>query len=137
MIANLALGLFEVHSQGIQHRDLKPANILISEMEGIQILKLTDFGLSKYNQATVKIDTSVGFFTGTIAFCSPERINENPNSEKEDVWALGMTAYNIACLELPFKNKSPVVLMKSIFDLNHPNIDHMSQEFNDLITAML
>jgi serine/threonine protein kinase len=35
MIANLALGLFEVHSQGIQHRDLKPANILISEMEGI------------------------------------------------------------------------------------------------------
>jgi len=49
MIANLALGLFEVHSQGIQHRDLKPANILISEMEGIQILKLTDFGLSKYN----------------------------------------------------------------------------------------
>jgi len=136
MIANLALGLFEVHSQGIQHRDLKPANILISEMQGTQILKLTDFGLSKYNQATVKIDTSVGF-SGTIAFCSPERISENPNSEKEDVWALGMTAYNIACLELPFKNKSPVVLIKSILDVNHPNIEHMSPEFNYLITAML
>jgi serine/threonine protein kinase len=136
MIANLALGLFEVHSQGIQHRDLKPANILISEMEGTQILKLTDFGLSKYNQATVKIDTSVGL-TGTIAFCSPERMSENPNSEKEDVWALGITAYNIACLELPFKNKWPAALMKSILDINHPNIEHMSQEFNDLITAML
>jgi serine/threonine protein kinase len=34
MIANLVLGLFEIHSKGIQHRDLKPANILISEMEG-------------------------------------------------------------------------------------------------------
>jgi serine/threonine protein kinase len=49
MIANLALGLFEIHSQGVQHRDLKPANILISQLNGFQILKLTDFGLSKYN----------------------------------------------------------------------------------------
>jgi serine/threonine protein kinase len=58
MIANLALGLFEIHSQGVQHRDLKPANILISELNETQILKLTDFGLSKYKNASVKIDTS-------------------------------------------------------------------------------
>jgi serine/threonine protein kinase len=31
MIANMALGIFEIHSQGVQHRDLKPANILVSE----------------------------------------------------------------------------------------------------------
>ena len=105
MIANLALGLYEIHSKGIQHRDLKPANILISEMEGTQILKLTDFGLSKYKEATLKIDSTSGF-TGTIAYCSPERFSDNPNSEKEDVWALGITAYNIACFEMPFKTKS-------------------------------
>ena len=105
MIANLALGLYEIHSIGIQHRDLKPANVLISDMEGTQILKLTDFGLSKYKEATVKIDSTSGF-TGTIAYCSPERFSDNPNSEKEDVWALGITAYNIACFEMPFKTKS-------------------------------
>jgi serine/threonine protein kinase len=27
MIANLALGIFEIHSQGIQHRDLKPGKL--------------------------------------------------------------------------------------------------------------
>ena len=49
MIANLVLGLIEIHSKGFQHRDLKPANILVSEMEGTQILKLTDFGNTKYD----------------------------------------------------------------------------------------
>jgi len=136
MIANLALGLFEIHSKGIQHRDLKPANILISDMHRTKILKLTDFGLSKYKDATVKIDTTSGL-SGTFAFISPERFNCNPNSDKEDVWALGITAYNIACLELPFKNISQPALMKSILDDNHPYIAHMSQEFNDLITAIL
>jgi len=101
-------------------------------MEGKEILKLTDFGLSKYKEASVKIDTSTGF-SGTFAYCSPERLNGNPNSDKEDVWALGITAYNIACLELPFKNKSPGVLIKSILDDSHPFIPHMSQEFNDLL----
>jgi serine/threonine-protein kinase len=74
-------------------------------MEGTQILKLTDFGLSKYKEATVKIDSTSGF-SGTIAYCSPERFSDNPNSEKEDIWALGITAYNIACFETPFKAKS-------------------------------
>jgi serine/threonine protein kinase len=49
MIANLVLGLIEINSKGFQHRDLKPANILVSEMEGTQILKLTDFGNTKYD----------------------------------------------------------------------------------------
>jgi eukaryotic-like serine/threonine-protein kinase len=72
-------------------------------MEEKQILKLTDFGISKYNKASVKIDTASGF-SGTFAYCSPERLSGNPNSDKEDVWALGITAYYIACLELPFIN---------------------------------
>jgi serine/threonine protein kinase len=125
MIANLALGLLKIHSQGIQHRDLKPANILISELKGTQILKLTDFGLSKYKDASVKIDTSNGF-SGTFAFCSPERFSGNPISEKEDVWALGITAYYISSLEMPFKADFPPALMKSILEDNPPHIAHKS-----------
>jgi eukaryotic-like serine/threonine-protein kinase len=67
LIANLALGLFEIHSQGIQHRDLKPANILISILGGTQILKITDFGLSKDKNASNNINTSNSCIpTGTL-----------------------------------------------------------------------
>ena len=70
MIANLAIGLFEIHSKGIQHRDLKPANILISEMQGTQILKLTDFGLSK--QGVNESNSKTYSFCGTPEYVAPE-----------------------------------------------------------------
>ena len=89
---NLALGLLEIHENGIQHRDFKPANILISEEAGHEIFKLTDFGISKYSMATMQMNTTSGL-TGTIDFCSPERLKGESNSLKEDVWALGVTIY--------------------------------------------
>jgi serine/threonine protein kinase len=39
------------------------------------------------------LDTSSGNTTGTIEYNSPERISDNPNSLKEDVWALGIILY--------------------------------------------
>jgi len=43
MVANLALGLLEIHSKGIQHRNFKPSNIFISEENEKQILKISNF----------------------------------------------------------------------------------------------
>jgi serine/threonine protein kinase len=44
----ILLALQYLHSKSIVHRDLKPANILIDSLpEGINILKLGDFGISK------------------------------------------------------------------------------------------
>ncbi len=50
-LANIILGLFELHKNGIQHRDIKPLNVMINRENGIDILKITDYGLakSKYN----------------------------------------------------------------------------------------
>lgn len=53
MAANMTLGLLALHLNGFYHRDFKPENILIGEENGQEILKLTDFGLAKYNNATV------------------------------------------------------------------------------------
>lgn len=44
----LLLGVDFLHDKNIHHRDLKPANILMEDLpNGIKILKIGDFGISK------------------------------------------------------------------------------------------
>lgn len=43
MAAELAIGLYYLHSKGIVYADLKPSNVLINEFN---MLKLCDFGLA-------------------------------------------------------------------------------------------
>ena len=53
--AMILLGLNFLHNKGIFHRDLKPGNILIDELKnGMKILKIGDFGISKMNLQTMK-----------------------------------------------------------------------------------
>lgn len=115
IFANLCLALYEIHSKGVQHRDLKPENILIHNYNGLDIYKITDFGICKYDKSTLKLDTTTGI-TGTMSYVSPERIKGNPNSDKEDIWALGVVMYYLATFDFPFKGEESASKMHAIIE---------------------
>jgi serine/threonine protein kinase len=94
----ILIGLHYLHSKNIVHRDLKPANILIDKLtEGVDILKIGDFGIAKVDIQEIKkkFSATLGEKT-TPAYAAPETMKEKPESSaKVDMWALGIILYQL------------------------------------------
>jgi len=113
-VRDMVEGLSYLHSQRICHSDIKPENILIGNDD---ILKLADFGLSKFliqGQSRCVFDKK----EGTPAFQAPECLNDSDDYKfslfPTDIWALGVTIYQLKYGVLPFFSRNDEELTKKI-----------------------
>ena len=102
-------GVDFLHSLGIIHRDLKLANIFINREEnGIQVIQVADFGISKIEQQTkaANITSTMGHFT-TPAYKAPELFKDPKYvpTAKVDIWAAGIILYELLTSKHPFIEK--------------------------------
>ena len=90
LVFDIVKGIRYIHSKNIIHRDLKPQNILISE----GIVKIADFGLARdiSNRSAIIPDTTLFC---TYLYAAPEFVEEKPQNEKVDVWAIAVIVYGI------------------------------------------
>lgn len=103
----ILLAMYNLIEKGIVHRDIKPENILIDEFGR---LKLADFGLAKETNGQSKLSTKT--IAGTKRYLSPELEDGVPQSEKSDVWALGVVILELAYGRDTYKD-SEIIRMKS------------------------
>ena len=98
-----AEGLHAAHALGIVHRDLKPDNIMLStDADGIDIVKVVDFGIAKASGEGSQGVTRTGVVVGTPEYMSPEQLAGEPVDSRSDLYSLALITFNMLTGELPF-----------------------------------
>ena len=91
------------HQNLVVHRDLKPGNILV-DAGGEP--KLLDFGIAKPLDAdgsTAAVMTAAGIQPMTLAYASPEQINNEAITTASDVYSLGVVLYELLTGQPPYR----------------------------------
>jgi len=102
-------GLKHAHRKNVFHRDIKPANIMLTPDDTV---KLMDFGIAKV--AGEQKMTQVNKIVGTVEFMAPELLQGKDASAASDIYAAGVTLYELLCGKLPFVADTDFSLMQAI-----------------------
>ncbi len=107
-----ANGLAAAHAQGLVHRDVKPANILLAD--GIERVKLTDFGLARAaDDASL---TKTGIIAGTPQYMSPEQARGDSIDQRSDLFSLGSVLYAMCTGRSPFRAETSYGMLRRVTD---------------------
>jgi serine/threonine-protein kinase len=107
--ARISDALDYVHFNHLLHRDVKPANIMLSRDGEV---KLMDFGIAKDQRETDL--TRAGMLVGSPSYLAPEVLGGDAADGKADVWALGVTLYELVTGEKPFRGRDADELFGAI-----------------------
>ena len=114
VLAQVSAGLAYIHANGTLHRDIKPENILVTERDGRPYALLADFGLAWVSDGQTL--TQASHVPGTPAYLAPEQLTGRPYGPEVDIYALGVTAYELLSGRRPFHGENALALMRAQLD---------------------
>jgi tetratricopeptide (TPR) repeat protein len=124
-----AEALEHAHARGVVHRDVKPANVLL-ETEGRVVI--TDFGLAR--RADDRTLTREGFVVGTPLYMPPEQARGARGVDgRADVYALGVTLYELLAGDAPWSSAPTDELMERILAGGVPRLESAPSDLADVI----
>ena len=100
----LSSALFYAHQHNIIHRDIKPQNIYVMP-DGT--IKLGDFGIAQAEGVDDGL-TKASEIVGSVHYLAPEISQGKPATIQSDIYAMGVTFYELLTGHVPFEKDTPV-----------------------------
>ncbi|MDP1915161.1 MAG: serine/threonine-protein kinase [Myxococcales bacterium] len=144
VISEVAEGLSYLHekpspdgrSVGLVHRDVNPPNVLLSRAGEV---KISDFGVARW-QASGGL-TATGAVRGKLAYMAPEQLDGTNPLPAWDVFAFGVTAYELLTGRRLFSGDSDVAVMRALLEqpISAPSTlrPDVSPEVDALVLSLL
>ncbi len=138
--AAIADALEDAHRQGVLHRDMKPGNVALTTDGRPKIL---DFGLALLTSGDAMTGrlTQTGTVMGSLAYMAPEQLLGEDNDRRTDIYALGVTLFELSTGQRPFAQERPQALLFAVVNTIAPSVRSLRPdapvEFERLVASCL
>jgi serine/threonine protein kinase len=106
IVLDMALGLEQVHESGFIHLDFKPENIIVTPNATVRLI---DFDLAQPKPEEPK---KMSGNPGTPAYMAPEHLQHQAIDQRADIFAFGVTAYEVLTGDKPFPGETPDEILR-------------------------
>src|SRR6185369_14625528 len=113
------------HARGVVHRDLKPHNVFLladetGEVPVRPVVRVLDFGLSRFVDAPGTQLTQTGVIMGTPAYMAPEQADGTGVDARTDVYGLGAVLFTALCGRPPFEDDTLQAIVLAVLTQEAP-----------------
>ncbi len=117
--------LAAAHAMGTIHRDVKPSNMMLVRGAAVpDLTKLLDFGVAKMAEAVTRGHrTAEGMLLGTPQYMAPEQALGMPVDARSDVYAVGVSMFEMLAGYNPFANGDLGVMLNAVREVVPPSLD--------------
>lgn len=110
ILIDMATALEHMHENGFMHLDFKPENVLITRNASV---RLVDFDLTRpISDKPIKLKKN----PGTPGYMAPEQLRGEAITHRVDIFAYGVTAYELLTNNKPFPGTSPADILRAQID---------------------
>jgi class 3 adenylate cyclase len=140
VMAQVLDALQEAHARGTVHRDLKPENICLLDRDGLEQVKLLDFGIAHLAGSVMHSTSDI---VGTPHYMSPEQIRSRVALPESDLYSAGVVLYEMLTGTRPFSGSTTLEVLKNQIRAPIPTLEAVVPELasypklNDLVRKLM
>lgn len=136
-ISQVAVGLKQVHGQGLIHRDIEPGNVML---DCTGTVKIVDFGAARaINDASLPVVHSNLIIDGLLKpdFAAPELAGDQPVDHRADIYSLGATLYFCLTGRPPVDGETPSEKLEWLRSRRPPPLRSLRPEVPPAMAAVI